>query len=59
MDFLTLLIVSMAVLALCVLAMAVGVMIRNRGFSSCGCASITYRGQKIRCPGCTEKDEDA
>lgn len=57
MNFTLLLIVSVSVVAVCVLAMAVGLLIRNRSFTSCGCAGITYRGEKLRCPGCTEGDE--
>ena len=58
MDFVQLVIITMVVLALCVLAMAVGVIFRNKSFTSCACASITFRGEKIRCPACPEKDEE-
>lgn len=56
MSFLGLFLVSVVVVGICLLAMAVGIMIRNKSFSSCGCASITIRGEKIRCPGCTEEE---
>jgi hypothetical protein len=59
MGFAGLALVSVIVMAICVLAMAVGVLIRNKGFKSCGCASITFRGEKIRCPGCSESEGEA
>ena len=55
----TLLLFSIGIVAGCILAMSVGVILRNRSFTSCGCASINFRGEKIRCPGCTETDEDS
>lgn len=58
MELITLLIASVIILALCLLAMAVGVIFRNKTFTSCGCASITYRGEKIRCPSCPDTDEE-
>ncbi len=47
------------VLAVCILAMSVGVIFRNRGFTSCGCARIRFRGEDIRCPACPDPDEDS
>jgi len=58
MSFVQLVVVVAGVLALCVVAMAVGVIFRNKTFTSCGCASVTYRGERIRCPACPEKEED-
>jgi hypothetical protein len=51
MDFLTLIIPAILVLALCFLGMAVGIIFRNKSFKSCGCGSLTYRGERIDCPG--------
>ncbi len=57
-EILTYIAAVVIVVAVCILAMSVGLIFRNRGFTSCGCASITFRGEKIRCPGCPEKDDD-
>jgi hypothetical protein len=51
MDFLTVLIPAILLLALCFLGMAVGVIFRNKSFKSCGCGSLTFRGERIDCPG--------
>jgi hypothetical protein len=51
MDFLTILIPAILLLALCFLGMAVGVIFRNKSFKSCGCGSLTVRGERIDCPG--------
>lgn len=51
MNFLVMLLVATAITALCLLGMAVGVLLRGRCFASCGCATITFNGEKIDCPG--------
>ncbi len=56
-NFLFLLGVVLAALLLFALLMAVGLIFRGKTFTSCGCGSITYKGEKIRCPGC-KKDPD-
>ena len=58
-GFLVILLIVCAVFGLCLLAMAVGVILRGKCFKSCGCGKITFRGVTIRCPGCTEGDDDA
>ncbi len=58
MNFLLLAGTVIGIFAVCLVAMAVGVIIRNKTFTSCGCASLTYRGEKIRCPGCTDRAPD-
>jgi hypothetical protein len=56
--FVTILGAALVIVALCMLAMAVGVIIRNKSFKSCGCASITYQGERIDCPSaCPESPE--
>ena len=59
MGFAGLLGVSLIVMLLCVLAMAVGVIIRNKGFTSCGRSCMTFRGEKIRCPACPEDEGES
>lgn len=51
MEFLTLLIPAVLILALCFLGMAVGVLFKDKTFRSCACGSITFRGERIDCPG--------
>ena len=59
-SFLVILLATAVVFALCLLGMAVGVIFRNRGFKSCGGSKICFRGIIIRCPGCSEEqDEEA
>lgn len=48
--FLFILIAAILIIAACILAMAVGVILRNKSFKSCACASITYKGERIDCP---------
>ena len=55
----TLFLISIGIMGLCMLGMAVGVIIRNKTFTSCGCASMTFNGEKIRCPGCTEPEGES
>lgn len=57
MEITQLFLISVGVMLLCCLAMAVGLILRNKTFTSCACASITYKGEKIRCPACPEEDE--
>jgi hypothetical protein len=56
-DFLIYAIAILVVMGICVLAMAVGLIFRNKTFTSCGCASISYRGEKISCAACPDKDK--
>jgi hypothetical protein len=48
-------ILTVSVMALCMLGMAIGVIVRNKTFTSCGNASINYRGERIDCPACEMK----
>jgi len=57
MNALALILVVVVLLAVCMIAMSVG-LLQNKTFRSCGCSSVTYKGEKIRCPGCTDTDED-
>jgi hypothetical protein len=57
-EFLQLAGAALAVMAVALLAMAVGVIIRNKSFTSCGCASIRFRGETIRCPACPSDGDD-
>lgn len=57
MSFLILIVVVGALIAVCIIGMSVG-LLQNKTFRSCGCSSVTYKGEKIRCPGCTDTDED-
>ncbi len=51
MEFLSLFFPAILILALCFLGMAVGVIFRNKSFKSCACATITFNGERIDCPG--------
>lgn len=55
---LELIIPAFVILGICVLFMAVGVIFKGKTFTSCGCASIIYQGEKIRCAACPDKDDD-
>jgi len=56
--FVTILIAALVLVGLSMLAMAVGVIFRNKSFKSCGCASIRYKGERIDCPSaCPESPE--
>ena len=58
MDFFIVFSIAVVVIALCLLGMAVGVILRGKSFKSCGGASVTFRGEKIRCPGCVEDNDE-
>ncbi len=57
MQVLTYIIAAVVIIGLCLLAMSVGLIFRGKTFTSCGCASITFRGEKIRCASCPDKEE--
>ncbi len=57
-DILIYVVAVTVVVALSALAMSVGVIFRNKGFTSCGCARTKFRGEDIRCPACPDKDEE-
>ena len=44
------------IFAFCMLAMAVGVIFRNKTFTSCGNASIDFHGERIDCPACERRE---
>jgi hypothetical protein len=52
MNLFTLVLVTISVVGLCVLGLAVGLILRNKCFSTCGCGEITYKGESLRCPAC-------
>ncbi len=52
MSMLSHFIAAVAVLGLGILAMAIGQILRKKSISHCGGSSMTFRGEKIRCPGC-------
>jgi hypothetical protein len=56
MEFLLHFVLAILILALCILAMAIGVIFRNKSITHCGGASMTFRGEKIRCPACLDKE---
>lgn len=58
MNFLFLFLVVMGIFAVSLLAMGIGAIIKNKTFTSCGNASITYKGEKIKCPACLFKKGD-
>lgn len=47
---------TLVIVALCMLAMAVGVIFRNRTFTSCGNASLDFNGERIDCPACEQRE---
>ena len=51
MDFLLLVGVVFGFLFVSGLLMAVGVIIKNKTFKSCGCAAAEFNGEKVDCPG--------
>ena len=55
----TLLLTVFVFFVVCLLLMSVGVIIRNKSFKSCGCASIEFNGEKIKCPGCCDDESEA
>jgi hypothetical protein len=56
MEFLLHFVLAILILALCILAMAIGVIFRNKSITHCGGASMTFQGEKIRCPACLDKE---
>ncbi len=55
MNFLFLLMIVLGFFGVCLLAMAVGVILRNRSFTSCGNAGVTINGERINCPSCQDR----
>jgi hypothetical protein len=51
MNFLFLVAVVFIFLFISGLLMAVGVIVKNKTFKSCGCAAAEFNGEKIDCPG--------
>ncbi len=56
MNFLFLTSIVIGIIGICSLIMAIG-LLRGKTFTSCGCASIDYQGEKIKCPGCVDNHE--
>lgn len=59
MQLLTYIVVVMAILALCFLGMAVGLIFRNRTLKSCGRAARDFDGEPVSCAVCGAKDDDS
>ena len=59
MEFISILIPAIVLIGLCFLGMAVGVIFRDKSFKSCGCATITFNGERIDCPGHVPEKDDA
>ena len=55
MEVLTYIIVAVIILGLCVLGMSVGLIFRNKTFTSCGRAARDFDGEPIRCAACGEQ----
>ncbi len=47
--------VVLAVLLLCVLGMAIGVVFGRKPIRHCGGSSLVYKGEKIDCPLCSNE----
>ena len=56
-SFIPLFLIVLAIFALCFLGMAVGILIRNKGFTTCG--NATLKGEKVSCPSCEQRGEGA
>lgn len=54
MQVLTYTIAAVVIIALCILAMSVGLIFRNKTFTSCGRAARDFDGEPIRCAACGE-----
>lgn len=49
---------AVLVMALCMVAMAVGLILQNKTFTSCGRAGIDYRGERIDCSVCVSRESN-
>lgn len=56
MSFLVLILIVLAVLLICVGGMSVGVLTGRKPIQHCGSSSLKYKGQKIDCPLCSNKE---
>ncbi len=54
MQVLTYIIAAVVIIAICILAMSIGLIFRNKTFTSCGRAARDFDGQPIRCAACGE-----
>jgi hypothetical protein len=59
LEFFIYMAASVVLIALCLLGMSVGLIFRNRAFSSCGRAARDFNGEPIRCAACGGADEPA
>lgn len=48
-------IVTVIILAVCLLGMSIGLILRNKTFTSCGRAARDFDGEPIRCAACGEQ----
>ena len=58
MTVLTYAIVVIVILGFCVLGLSIGLLVRNKGLSTCGRASAAMEGHDVSCPACSGKAED-
>lgn len=57
MQALTYILATVVIIGLCVLAMSVGLIFRNKTFTSCGRAARDFDGNPIQCAACGETVE--
>lgn len=55
MEFLTYIIVTLIALVLCGLGMSIGLIFRNKTFTSCGRAARDFDGEPIECAACGQQ----
>lgn len=58
MTALTYAIVVIVILGFCVLGLSIGLLVRNKGLTTCGRAGAAMEGHDVSCPSCSGKSED-
>jgi hypothetical protein len=58
-QLLTYILVVGAILVVCFIAMAVGLIFRNKTFTSCGSAARDFDGEPITCAACGGKNQES
>lgn len=58
MTVLTYAIAVLVVLGLCVAGLSVGLLVRNRGLTTCGRATADMHGHDVSCPSCSGRESD-
>lgn len=59
MTALTYAIAVIVILGFCALGLSIGLIVRNKGLTTCGRASTTVNGEEITCPSCGAHKGDA